>query len=76
MCNDIKIPLGRLPDNIASAALDQAKIEIGRFEYTRSVLNVGGGLEFHLPGKCPNWFHRFWQRLLLGFEWRKQEKGD
>jgi hypothetical protein len=41
------------------------------FIKAQSRLIIGGRncLMFELPQKKPCWFHRFWQKLLLGFEW-------
>jgi len=38
--------------------------------HARSVLIVAPGLEFTTLHKKPGWWHRLWQRWLLGFEWR------
>ena len=33
-------------------------------------LNIGNGaVVYHLCCDPPNWWHRMWQRLLLGFKW-------
>ena len=30
-----------------------------------------GTLNIHTPNPMPNWWFRMWQRLFLGFVWRK-----
>ena len=31
-------------------------------------INTNFAIEFEKP--MPNWWHRFWQKVLLGWEWR------
>lgn len=39
----------------------------------KSMLVIGGedGFKINMTAKCPNWWHRFWQRVFCGFEWSK-----
>lgn len=59
-------------DEISGGYLDTSKFYLDMsFPKPTGFLHIGDGVSFSYYHKLPNRFHRFMQRLILGFRWEK-----
>ena len=57
---------------ISGSCLDTSKLYLDMcFPKPTGFLHIGDGVTFSYYHKLPNRFHRFMQRLILGFRWEK-----